>query len=116
LAFQGCLAGHEGADYTEFLNEHGIDGIVLQYRLGCRGCRHPAMLQDAVRAVWFTGAEAAKSKILQNRVGVVGSSAGGHLASTLLTIPTPGTPNQRIPWNASPVGRISGFCVARSSP
>src|SRR5690606_8044220 len=40
------LAGHEGKDYALWLNEHGIAGFVLKYRLGSNGYRHPVMLQD----------------------------------------------------------------------
>ena len=45
------LAGHEGADYAVWLAQHGIAGIVLKYRLGVDGYRHPTMLHDAARAV-----------------------------------------------------------------
>ena len=47
----GHLAAHEGADYARFLNEYGIAGFVLKYRLGSDGYHHPAMLQDAARAL-----------------------------------------------------------------
>src|ERR1035441_4027380 len=41
----GGLAPHEGADYARFLNEYGIAGFVLKYRLASGGYRHPVMLQ-----------------------------------------------------------------------
>jgi acetyl esterase/lipase len=81
----GGLAPHEGAGYAEWLAENGIAGIVLKYRLGSKGYRHPAMLNDAARAVRLTRTKAAEWKIDPKRVGIIGSSAGGHLASTLLT-------------------------------
>ncbi|RYD80478.1 MAG: alpha/beta hydrolase [Verrucomicrobiaceae bacterium] len=81
----GGLAPHEGAGYAEWLAENGIAGIVLKYRLGTHGYRHPAMLNDAARAVRLTREKAAEWKIDPKRVGIIGSSAGGHLASTLLT-------------------------------
>ena len=81
----GGLAGHEGAGYAEWLAENGVTALVVKYRLGSKGYRHPAMLQDAARAVRLTRAKAAEWKIDPKRVGVIGSSAGGHLASTLLT-------------------------------
>ncbi len=81
----GGLAPHEGAGYAEWLAENGIAGIVLKYRLGSKGYRHPAMLNDAARAVRLTRAKAGEWKIDAKRVGIMGSSAGGHLASTLLT-------------------------------
>src|SRR5262249_26961164 len=46
----GMLASHEGADYARFLNEFGVAGFVLKYRLGSSGYHHPVMLQDAARA------------------------------------------------------------------
>src|ERR1017187_8177957 len=39
----GILAPHEGRDYARWLNEHGVAGFVLKYRLGSDGYRHPAM-------------------------------------------------------------------------
>jgi acetyl esterase/lipase len=79
------LANHEGEHYARFLNEQGIAGFVLKYRLGSAGYRHPAMLQDAARAVRIVRARANEWKLDPKRVGIMGSSAGGHLASTLLT-------------------------------
>ena len=81
----GGLAPHEGGDYARFLNEHGITGFVLKYRLGSAGYRHPIMLQDAARAVRTVRARATEWNINTQKVGIMGSSAGGHLASTLLT-------------------------------
>ena len=81
----GGLAPHEGVQYARFLNEYGIAGFVLKYRLGSSGYRHPAMLQDAARAVRLVRAQAGEWKVDPKRIGIMGSSAGGHLASTLLT-------------------------------
>ena len=81
----GGLAQHEGKDYAEWLAKHGITGFVLKYRLGSAGYRHPVMLQDAARAVRMVRARAGEWGLDPNRVGIMGSSAGGHLASTLLT-------------------------------
>ncbi len=81
----GGLAAHEGADYARFLNQHGVTGFVLKYRLGSAGYRHPVMLGDAARAVRYVRAHAAEFKVDPRRIGIMGSSAGGHLASTLLT-------------------------------
>jgi acetyl esterase/lipase len=79
------LAAHEGKDYARFFNEQGIAGFVLKYRLGSGGYQHPAMLQDAARAVRTVRARAAEWGVDPKRIGIIGSSAGGHLASTLLT-------------------------------
>ncbi len=81
----GVLAAHEGKDYALWLNQHGITCFVLKYRLGSKGYRHPAMLNDAARALRWVRAHAADYKVDSHRVGIIGSSAGGHLASTLLT-------------------------------
>ena len=81
----GGLAPHEGRDYARFLNEYGIAGFVLKYRLGSGGYRHPVMLQDAARAVRLVRARAGEWKLDPHRIGIMGSSAGGHLASTLVT-------------------------------
>lgn len=81
----GMLAGHEGKGYAEWLQMHGINAFVLKYRLGSAGYRHPVMLGDAARALRTVRANAAAWKIDPQRIGVMGSSAGGHLASTLLT-------------------------------
>jgi acetyl esterase/lipase len=79
------LAPHEGNDYALWLNQHGISCFVLKYRLGSSGYRHPAMLQDAARAVRLVRANADEWKIDAKRIGIMGSSAGGHVAATLLT-------------------------------
>jgi acetyl esterase/lipase len=81
----GMLAPHEGNDYALWLNQHGVTGFVLKYRLGSHGYRHPAMLNDAARAVRWVRAHADDYKVDRNRLGIMGSSAGGHLASTLVT-------------------------------
>ncbi len=79
------LAPHEGGTYAIWLKEQGITAFVLKYRLGSSGYRHPAMLQDATRAVRLVRANAAEWKLDTKRIGIIGSSAGGHLASTLVT-------------------------------
>ncbi len=81
----GGLAGHEGAGYAEYLSEQGISCFVLKYRLGSRGYRHPVMLGDAQRAIRTVRANAEKWGVDAKRVGIMGSSAGGHLASTAVT-------------------------------
>ena len=98
----GGLAPHEGAGYAEWLADHGIAGIVLKYRLGSKGYRHPAMLNDASRALRLTRSHAESWKIDPKRVGIMGSSAGGHLASTLLTHFDAGNPEA-----TDPVERLS---------
>ena len=62
-----------------------VSCFVVKYRLGPGGYRHPSMLQDAARAVRLVRARAGEWKVDARRVGIIGSSAGGHLASTLIT-------------------------------
>lgn len=81
----GALAPHEGRDYALWLNELGVTAFVLKYRLGSSGYRHPVMLQDVARALRTVRSAAADWGLKSDRIGVMGSSAGGHLASTLLT-------------------------------
>lgn len=81
----GGLADHEGSHYAKFLNEQGISAFVLKYRLGSAGYRHPIMLNDAARAVRTVRARATEWNIDPTKIGIMGSSAGGHLASSLLT-------------------------------
>jgi len=81
----GMLANHEGEHYARWFNESGIAGFVLKYRLASAGYHHPAMLQDAARALRAVRARVGEWKLDPKRIGIIGSSAGGHLASTLLT-------------------------------
>jgi acetyl esterase/lipase len=81
----GGLAQHEGRDYALFLRREGVACFVLRYRLGSHGYRHPVMLGDAARAVRLVRSRAAEWGVTGGRVGIMGSSAGGHLASTLVT-------------------------------
>ncbi|HEY3915524.1 MAG TPA: alpha/beta hydrolase [Verrucomicrobiae bacterium] len=96
------LAPHEGADYARWLNEQGITGFVLKYRLGSHGYRHPRMLEDAARAVRIVRFHAGDWGIDPKRIGIMGSSAGGHLASTLLTHFDAGNPDA-----PDPIDRVS---------
>jgi acetyl esterase/lipase len=89
----GGLASHEGHDYALWLNQQGIAAFVLKYRLGSAGYRHPRMLEDAARAVRLVRARSSDWQVDPKRVGIMGSSAGGHLASTVLTHFDAGNPN-----------------------
>src|SRR6185436_12011329 len=74
----GGLAPHEGRDYAMWLNELGISAFVLKYRLGSGGYRHPVELGDAARALRYVRSKAPEWKLDAKRVGIIGSSAGGH--------------------------------------
>ena len=96
------LAPHEGIHYALWLNEQGIAAFVLKYRLGSGGYKHPAMMHDVQRAIRYVRANAEKWDLDPNRIGVMGSSAGGHLASTALTHFDPGSAA-----SADPIDRAS---------
>jgi len=74
----------EGTRVAKWLNGLGVSAFVVQYRLGPR-YHDPAMLLDAQRAIRTVRARAAEWHVDTARVGVLGSSAGGHLASTAAT-------------------------------
>ena len=76
------LAPHEGAPVAQWLNSIGIKSFVLKYRLGSSGYRHPAMLEDAQRAVRYVRAHASDFGVDPSRIGIIGFSAGGHVASS----------------------------------
>ena len=82
----------EGAQMARWLNERGVTAFVVRYRLGPR-YRHPAMLQDAQRAVRLVRARAAEWKLDPGRIGVLGFSAGGHAASSAGTHFDAGAPS-----------------------
>lgn len=79
------LSPREGKDYALFLNMLGISAYVLKSRLGPEGYHHPVELQDVARALRMVRAHAVEWKLDPMKIGIIGSSAGGHLASTLLT-------------------------------
>lgn len=71
---------HEGYDMAEWLATQGVAGIVLKYRLPYGHDQIP--LEDAQRALRIVRQKAAEWGINPSKVGIAGSSAGGHLAST----------------------------------
>ncbi|MET7461767.1 alpha/beta hydrolase [Nonomuraea sp. NPDC005501] len=77
------LAGHEGAPVARWLNTLGVAAFVVAYRVAPH--RHPLPLLDAARAVRWVRAHAAGHGVDPGRVGVLGFSAGGHLAGLLAT-------------------------------
>jgi len=79
------LAPHEGEGFAHGFVAEGFTCYVLKYRLGSKGYRHPVMLNDAARALRLVRAWARRDGLDPSRVGTIGSSAGGHLASTLAT-------------------------------
>lgn len=77
------VVGGEGHGIAKWLNKHGITGVVLEYRLPAG--RHTVPLSDAQRTIRMVRANAAKWNLDPARIGIMGFSAGGHLASTAAT-------------------------------
>ncbi len=82
--YGGLAMDHEGHQVAAWLNTFGVTGFILKYRLG-RRYQHPAMLTDVGRAIRTVRARAGDWKLDGARIGVLGFSAGGHLASTAAT-------------------------------
>jgi acetyl esterase/lipase len=91
--YGGLATDHEGKQIGEWLNSFGVAGFMLEYRHRGRGYGHPAPLQDAQRAIRTVRANAEKWKIDPHKIGIMGFSAGGHLASTAGTHFDAGDPN-----------------------
>lgn len=79
----GGRSEHEGRWIAHWLNLLGIHGFVVHYRVAPH--RHPVPLLDAQRAIRLVRARAEEWGVRADRVGVIGFSAGGHLAATLST-------------------------------
>ncbi len=77
----------EGTEVADWLNSIGVTGIVLKYRVPRRKDRekHLAPLQDAQRAMSLVRQQADQWGIAKDRIGILGFSAGGHLAATAST-------------------------------
>ncbi|HEU4982449.1 MAG TPA: alpha/beta hydrolase [Acidobacteriaceae bacterium] len=94
--------GHEGFQVADWLNQQGMVAFVLDYRVA--PYRYPVEINDGRRAMRLIRAHAAEYGIDPDRLGVWGSSAGGHLASSL------GTHCENVPQqdaNADPVDQLS---------
>ncbi len=79
----GMRAPHEGEGYAKFLAENGYTAFVCDYRVLPH--RFPLPLLDARRAVRTVRSKAAEYGLDKNKIAVMGSSAGGHLASLVST-------------------------------
>ena len=75
---------HEGRQIAKWLNSLGVAGFIVKYRHRNSGAGygHPYPLLDAQRAIRTVRSEAGQLNIDPNRIGILGFSAGGHLAST----------------------------------
>jgi acetyl esterase/lipase len=98
----GMLASnHEGRQVANWFNALGVTAFVLKYRLGPR-YHHPIELGDAQRAIRLVRSRAKEFGFLADRIGMMGFSAGGHLASTAGTHFDNGNPSA-----SDPIDRVS---------
>ena len=94
----GALAmDHEGHQIARWLNSFGVAGFILDYRHRGKGYGHPAPLDDAQRAIRTVRARAAEWNVDPGRIGIMGFSAGGHLASSAGTHFDAGDPGSSDP-------------------
>lgn len=99
--YRALASNHEGRQVANWLNSLGIAAFVLKYRLGPR-YHHPIELGDAQRAIRMVRANAAQYGVATDRVGIMGFSAGGHLATTTGTHFDAGNPG-----DVDPLQRMS---------
>jgi acetyl esterase/lipase len=83
--YGGLAMGHEGHEIAKWFNEQGVSAFICDYRHRGKGYGHPAPMQDAQRAIRMVRSRAKEFQLDANRIGVIGFSAGGHLASTVAT-------------------------------
>jgi acetyl esterase/lipase len=98
--YGGLCTAPEGTGIARWLNQHGITGVVLEYRLP-KGNKNVPLL-DAQRAIRMTRSKAKAWDCDPKRIGIIGFSAGGHLASTAVTHFDAGDPK-----SADPVNQLS---------
>ncbi len=100
--YGGVAINHEGHDIAKWFNSMGIAGFIVDYRHRGKGYGHPAPLQDASHAVQTVRTQAGEFGVDPQRIGIIGFSAGGHLASTVGTHVDPGKPDAE-----DPIARVS---------
>src|SRR5260370_20624397 len=83
-SYTHLASNHEGRQVANWLNSLGVAAFVLKYRLGPR-YHHPIELGDAQRAIRLVRSRAKEFEVSPDRIGMMGFSAGGHLASTAPT-------------------------------
>lgn len=115
----GFLASnHEGRQVANWFNSMGITGLVLKYRLGPR-YHHPIELGDAQRAIRWVRSHAQELGVSPDRIGIMGFSAGGHLAATAATHFDNGNPKASDPVDrvgSRPDFAILGYPVITFEP
>jgi len=116
--YRNLAMDHEGRQEASFLNSMGISAFVLKYRLGPR-YHHPIELGDAQRALRTVRARAQEFGVLPDRIGMMGFSAGGHLASSAATHFDAGKADSTDPIDrvsSRPDFLILGYPVISSDP
>ena len=99
-AYSSLAYTHEGVKYAKLLNKYGVACFVLKYRTGSPrtgSYRYPVPQLDAKRAVRMVRANAAKWNIDPAKIGIMGSSAGGHLAAMTAVKNDSGKPDAEDP-------------------
>jgi acetyl esterase/lipase len=81
--YQHVALGHEGIQYAQWLNAQGVAAFVLDYRVA--PYKYPIEIEDGAAAMRYIRGRATELNLDPDRIGVWGSSAGGHLAATLAT-------------------------------
>ena len=99
--YQFVATNHEGRQIADWLNAVGIAAFVLKYRVGPR-YHYPIELDDAQRAIRMVRSHAIDFGVRPDRIGIMGFSAGGHLAATAETHFNMGNPTA-----PDPVDRVS---------
>jgi len=93
--YGGLAMSYEGMDVGAWMAQRGVAGFVLKYRVA--PYKHPVPLEDAQRALRTVRARAKEWGVDPGRVGIMGFSAGGHLASTAATHYDAGKPDAEDP-------------------
>jgi acetyl esterase/lipase len=111
--YTGLATDKEGTQFAQWFNSIGVSAFVLKYRLGPK-YRHPVELGDAQRAIRMVRARAEEFRVQPDRIGIMGFSAGGHLASSAGThfetvSPTAGDPIDKV--SSRPDFLILGYPV-----
>jgi len=83
-AYRNLAVNHEGRQVANYLNAAGVAAFLLKYRLGPR-YHHPIEMGDAQRAIRMVRSHAGDWHIDPAHIGIMGFSAGGHLAATVST-------------------------------
>jgi acetyl esterase/lipase len=87
--YAGTAFDHEGIDVAKWLNKYGITAVILRYRIpNDKYCteKHLAPLRDALEGIRYIRAMAEKWGLDKHRIGIMGFSAGGHLAASTSTL------------------------------